>query len=300
MGSAVSITATIRALSNNYSYMLCNRTISIDCSKATYKGHWYLEPFVSPTLGISYVKFATAQTAFAVEVVEVSFEGHTYFLSGTEADYTTKCNACCGATPVLTPIDVPVYVAAADQCPVVTVTTTATYTFKFHLANVASGQTFTLSLFVNGVAGSPATSSALASPAAALTYANANWSAYGTWTIDDTNTLVLTTTVATPITLVRAMVNHDFCVAPTFPLTFDNITRDGDNGTTVTYTLPAAVTVSDNVALKAALSSPTNFFADGVLTTAVAGKLNYNGPGRPFLIKSGVTTVGTWTAGVCA
>lgn len=298
MGSAVSINAQIIAVGTNFAYATCETpsSIAIDCATAKVKGEWWMSPY--PCLkGICYQKLPATQTDFDIQVVEVeTSEGVTFYLNGTLSDYTAKCNACCGSTPVLTPIAVPVYIPNGTVCP----DSNGNYIFRFFVPTVGSTQTFTASIYVNGEAGSPATSSAVASPAALLVYALANWDAYGTWTIEDTNTLVLTTTSQTNVVVQTALVASDYCLAPTFPVTFDEITIVGNNGVDRTITLPAPVTASTNVQLAAALSSPVNYFADGTLTTAVAVKVNYNGTGQPKTISLAGVNKGTWVHAVCS
>ena len=155
-------------------------------------------------------------------------------------------------------------------------------------------------MFINGAVASPALSTTLASPAAALAYALSNWSAYGTWTLVDGNTLVLTSTTTTCLNAFVELQAEAYCLAPTFPVTFDTVKRSGDNGAVDTFTLPVAITASDNVALKAALTSPIDYFADGALGTTVTGKLDYLGTGVPIEIKLGAVSKGTWSAGACS
>jgi len=297
MGSAVSINAEIIAVGTDFAYVNCNpaQTVAIDCATATVKGEWWMSPY--PCLkGICYHKLPTSQTAFDIKVVEVETkEGVTYYLSGALTDYVDKCNSCCGTTPDLTPSTIPVYIPNGTICP----DADGNCVSNFRVPSVGSGQTFTASIYINGAAGSPATSSAVATPAALLVYALANWAAYGTWTLAN-NTLTLTSTSYCNVVVQLALVASDYCIAPTFPITFDEILRDGDNGATVTYTLPTPVTVANNVQLAAALSSPINYFADGTLTTAVATKVNYNGTGQPISIRLAGVVVNSWTHAVCS
>jgi hypothetical protein len=298
MGSAVSINAEIIAVGTDFAYVNCNpaQSVAIDCATATVKGEWWMSPY--PCLkGICFQKLPASQTAFDIKVVEVETkEGVTYYLSGALTDYVDKCNSCCGTTPNLTPSTIPVYIPNGTICP----DADGNYIFRFFIPTVGSTQTFTASIYIDGAAGSPATSSAVASPAALLTYALANWAAYGTWTIEDTNVLVLTSTSQSNVALTRALVASDYCLAPTFPVTFDEIIIVGNNGVDRTITLPAPVTAATNVQLAAALSSPVNYFADGTLTTAVAVKVNYNGTGQPKTIKLAGVLKGTWTHAVCS
>ena len=298
MGSAVSINAEIIAVGTDFAYVNCNpaQSVAIDCATATVKGEWWMSPY--PCLkGICYQKLPESQTDFDIKVVEVvTKEGVTYYLSGALTDYVDKCNSCCGTTPDLTPSTIPVYIPNGTVCP----DSDGNYIFRFFFPTVGSGQTFTAKIYINGAAGSPATSSAVASPAALLTYANANWSAYGVWTIEDTNVLVLTSTSQSNVVVTRQLVASDYCLAPTFPVTFDEITIVGNNGVDRTITLPAPVTAATNVQLAAALSSPVNYFADGTLTTAVAVKVNYNGTGQPKTISLAGVNKGTWTHAVCS
>lgn len=299
MGSAVSINAEIIAVGTNFAYATCETpsSVAIDCATAKVKGEWWMSPYAC-TKGVCYQKLPASQTAFDIQVVEVeTADGVTFYLNGTLADYTNKCNACCGTTPSLTPADpLPVFIPNGTVCP----DSNGNYIFRFFIPTVGSTQTFLASIYIDGAAGSPATSSALASPAAALAYANTNWSAYGTWTIEDTNMLVLTSTSQTNVVVQTALVASDYCLAPTFPVTFDEITIVGNNGVDRTITLPAPVTASTNVQLAAALSSPVDYFADGTLTTAVAVKVNYNGTGQPKTISLAGVNKGTWAHAVCS
>lgn len=295
--SAVSINAKIVAVGNNFSYVSCNpaQTIAIDCNKATVKGEWYMIPYPCQK-GICYQKAPTSQTAYDIKVVEVETEdGVTYYLNGALSDYTDKCNSCCGSTPELTAASIVPYVVHECIC----ADADGNYVFNWYIPTVGATQTFKLAIYIGGTAGSPALSTALASPAAALSYANSNWSAYGTWTLVG-NTLTLTSTSECDVALVNTLQASDYCLAPTFPVTFDEILRDGDNGATITYTLPAPVTCADNVALKAALTAPVNYFPDGTFSTAVSGKLGYNGTGMPVSIKLAGVGKGTWTHAVCS
>lgn len=294
----VTITATVAAIQQNTSYLQCSGTMKFDCSKAQVKGEWYLEPYLCME-GTCYRKVITSTNPGKIQVVEVENDGIVYFLRATLANYTDACNACCGLTPTLAPTDLPVWVA--DGC--ICANTAGNYIFKWRIRPVLTPQTFTLSIFINSVAGSPATSPVLTTAAGALAYAQTHWQAYGTWTLegDNADILVLTTTSQPCVILTQAFSSLDFCISPVFPLTFDTVTRDDGNGGTASYALPnGAVTVADNVALQAALTTPVNYFSDGVLTHAVSGKVQYYGSGTPGLLKLAGATVGTWSNISCS
>ncbi len=296
MGSAVSINAEIIAVGQNFSYVNCDpaTAVAIDCATAKVKGEWWMSPY--PCInGICYQKLPASQTDFDIQVVEVeTAAGVTFYLNGTLEDYVDKCNECCGSTPELTPIPIPVYIPNGTIC----ANDDGDYVFRFFVATVGSTQTFTAKIYINGALAG--TSTAVASPAALLVYALANWSAYGTWTISDTNMLILTSTSQSNVVVQTTLVASDYCLAPTFPVTFDEITLVGNNGVDRTITLPAPVTAATNVQLAAALSSPVNYFADGTLTTAVAVKVNYNGTGQPKTISLAGVNKGTWAHAVCS
>lgn len=296
--SQVSINAQVLGVDNNFSYLTCPTptTIAIDCSNATLMGQWYLEPYVSID-GISYKKYATSQSAKSIVVVEIVQNGVTMYLNGVYTDYVDKCNECCGSTPDLSPVAVPAFIPCEDICP----DSDGNYVFPFLIPTVGSAQTFTLKLYVNNVL--IGTSTALASPAAALAYANTNWSAQGVFTLstnDSQNTLILTSTSALCANIIRTLVEHTFCIAPTFPLTFDEVTLSGDNGVTTPFMLPnGAVTVANEDDLGVALTTPINYF-NGTFSSPTADKLTLVTTGNPKLLKNAGATVGTWTVGACA
>lgn len=293
--SNVAILATVLAVNGNTSYLLCSPRVTrtFNCENTILKGEWWLEPYICAS-GICYRKWATAAEAgdSAIQAVEVltALDGESFFLSGTIADYNAKCDLCCGSTPTLTPIAIPTWIPCTNIC----ADADGNYIFSSRVQTLASGQTMTLTFYADSTL--VGTSSAVASPAAALAYALANWDDYGTWSLNG-NTLILTSTTVQCATVIVALTEKSYCLTVSYPFTFDEITRSGDNGATISYPLDPAKTVANEAALDTLL---TPYFTDGTVTHAVSGKVQYTGTGRPFLLKLADSTVGTWTTAACS
>ncbi len=303
--SQVTIIASVVSVNGNFSYVLCDplTTVNLDCNKTTVLGEWFLEA-QNCNNGLCFGKFSEQNTeGTRIQVVEVlTDDGRALFLSGELSDYTDKCNDCCGSTPTLTPITIPPF----QMCDEICADASGNYVFQIYLPTLADNQTYTLTGIFNGAPASPTTSGPYDDPTDALAGVITDWSAYGDWTLVDGHILTLTSKTTTCAFLIAPLDKLDYCLTVDFPVTFDTIVRDDGNGGTKTITLDAPVTAAANTSLAAALQHALvggvyiNPFSDGTLTTAMPGKINYEGTGRPITIKLGVTTVGTWTTAACS
>lgn len=154
---------------------------------ATILGEFWLVPVeIRGRLGYYKPVISTTKpTIDSVKSVKVQANnGFTYFVAlldtGTAADFANACEACCGATPPAMPdVTVPNLYPEQNGCQD---PTTLQYSYFFLVPALAAGKQYSVYGSSNGAALAPDPGvTHFASVAAFITWANANWAAYGTF-----------------------------------------------------------------------------------------------------------------------
>lgn len=276
-----------------------DKQVSINCAQITTPP---VQAWITPNPSFTGYNFPTftepsPATAFDIKVVQVSVGTDTYRLSGDVDQFISLCNQCCDAesytlTPIaytpLTTQSAPVYVDNGD-C-----TCSSFYYFRLP-EDSETPKAYTVKFYCNGVL--IGTSSSFTTVAAALAYAQANWGAYGTWTLTDS---VLTlenaaTPVCTHASVTVTFTTRDYCLDIHLlnGLTFDTYVTDGYSAATGTI----AISATGAAALVVALQP---FVSDGTLTAYSANRIHYSGTGLPQSLKLGAATIASFSAGTCA
>ncbi len=272
-----------------------DKQVSINCSQITQPP---VQAWIVPNPSYTGYNFPTYTTpvpgtAFDIEVVEVKIGTDTYRLSGVLSQFVDLCNQCCDDESfVLTPV---AYTPLVNQqSPILTDNgdCTCSSTYNFRLPADGGGKAYTLKFYCNGTL--IGTSSSFTTVAAALAYAVANWSAYGTWTLSGS---ILILTNGDPATCEHASVvvtytSRYYCISLSglSGLTF-NIYRTGNVDVAIgthTISTPAAF-----------VTQMQPFVGDGILT-AHTSSVEYHGTGLPQAIKLDAATIASFAAGGCS
>jgi hypothetical protein len=216
-------------------------------------------------------------TVDAVNVLRVkdNSSGQTYFIalqdSQNAGTFTSACNGCCGSTPdISTGVVIPPIDAEICICP--DVTTTDTYTFKAPIPANPNSLTLSLVGSFNNAAGTPAPNASYADAAAILTWVQANWSAYGTWSLQATNTLLqLVTTTVTCANIDIELIPAVYCF--TYPAASTTVDGIKIGGSIVTF---PAITFT-NATPQALVDAISPYLIGTLDSTSIAGKLQYTG-----------------------
>lgn len=273
--------------------------VSINCAQITQPPvQCWIVPNPSFT-GYNFPQFTapSPSSAFDIECVQVKIGTDTFRLSGLLSELIELCNQCCEAdsftlTPIaytpLTPQAAPVFIDNGD-C-----TCSSFYYFRLP-ADSDTPKAFTIKFYCNGVL--IGTSSTFTTVAQALAYAQANWAAYGTWTLDGA-VLTLenaTNPVCTHANLVVTYTTRTYCLDIHLlnGLTFNQYVTDGF----VSETGTIAISSTGATALVAQLQP---FVGDGTLTAYSLNRVLYTGTGLPQALKLNGSTIATFTSGTCA
>lgn len=203
MSSVAFVNSTQVIQMNEISYGACPRTENIPCEGTQIQGLWWAEPTVyggavngyKILKGDSRTNYAKPSTD-SIRVIRVYniVNDYTYYLAvadgDTESVFVDRCNACCGTTPVMPTVTIPAPIIEDAPCPDVP-NGTPTYTFNFAIPANPNSLKLALDNFTfNGVAGTPtpvAPPTGYVSAATILTWVQANWGAYGTWSLQNTS-----------------------------------------------------------------------------------------------------------------
>lgn len=220
--------------------------------------------------------------------------GRTMWILGTLAQYTDLANACCGTTGTMDSVSIPSVATIEDTCGITPLLPGSTvYPMAAAFSGpLLSGQKVQLSGNKDGVAFSPAPLTAgYASRDAALTWANSNWSAYGTFVAVGDYGIRLDANFRRG-NFGLELLAQPYCMTVVAGNTFNQV-QDGNNITTLdqTYTVATAQQVIDII---------SSYFADGTLTAFSSTKINYSGTNKPGGILLNGVAVTSFTAGACA
>jgi hypothetical protein len=173
---------------NNVQYFDTVKNEHVNCGPGTLTEGlvWFVPVIVKGRLKNYRPVIQTAKpTADSVRAVRVkdTETGNTYYLAlgdaALDTDFSTICNACCSATSNNLPaVTVPNPLLEEYGC---TNATTGNYEYVYVAPSLVAGEVYRAEGSLEGVAFTGALAGGHASVAAFVTWANTNWSAYGTW-----------------------------------------------------------------------------------------------------------------------
>lgn len=298
MANTVKVTVVMK---NGLDFTSCPQVVHLPCPAGTViSGNQY---YINSNDEQTYWNYPTTTEAVSpavgFEVVKVNVGFDEYFVVGDSLEPSATlgdelarlCNTCCGDTepeltfddgiPTLNPTSGGI---STQDC----ATGDCTYLYLDLLPANADGLAYTLTFSRNGTT---STSTTFTTIAAALAYAQANWSASGTWSLDG-NVLKLTGSSYTNASISHNLVAQSFCLTLVASDEFNQVTNNG-----VTTNLGSTIVFTNVADLIPFISA---YFADGTLTAFSTTKLNYSGTGVPGTIKMDGVVVRTWATGACA
>lgn len=185
---------------------------SIPCTSEV-MGFFWMVPIVQGNRVIGYdtlnANSATKPSPDAVKILRVkdAIDANTeYGIAVLDADgvtsntFVNNCNGCCGSTPVMPTVTIPTPIL---QLPAQTVVD-GVHTFVFPFPANPNGLLYSIPFpWFNGAAGTPAYApTGITTAAQFVTWADANWGAYGEWSSSgDIVTLASTSTDDIPVLL---------------------------------------------------------------------------------------------------
>lgn len=251
-----------------------------------------------------YLKILIPQskpTLDSIRILIVESEGSIYWIvltdDGTTDTLVSRCNGCCGSTPVMPAVVIPP--PLNEICPCLDAGGT-TRTFVWPLPYNPNALAMMLYGTFDGVAGTPPYSGGgLANGAAVLAYLLANWTAYGTWTLTS-GVLKLVSTTVKCASMYFPIIPAVYCFSfPVGTTTADSIVI----GSSTVMFPGGAITFSsaDPMGLQYVLSQLLSGSTIG-LTTGSPSKLTYTGLQVPVKLQNAGVDVsgGAFTAGACS
>ena len=197
MASVAYVTSDQVLMENEQQNVDCPVSVQLPCASIQPQGTAWLVPIVnSGGILIGYnINHDTAKpTPDSVNTVRLwdKERNVTYWAAIDDADDETvfidRCNACCGATPVMPTVTIPAPIT--EDCPCAD--SDGNYTFFFPVPDNPNTLDFLITNGTfNGVAGTPTPAAGgYANIAAVLTFlqtAVTGWAAYGTWSLVNSN-----------------------------------------------------------------------------------------------------------------
>lgn len=196
MSSVAFVTSNQVVRINEQDYAECLQSAQVPCEDTITQGTAWAVPVVSAAgllAGYDMVISATKPQSDAINTVRVWNKTRkiTWFLaigdSDTEAAFVDKCNACCGATPVMDTVTIPS--PLVEDCPCADSDGNYTWLFPFPTNDIPLDYLLTGFTFNGATPPTPA-AGGYASKAAVLTFvqtAVTGWAAYGTWSLEGDN-----------------------------------------------------------------------------------------------------------------
>lgn len=200
----------------------CPQAVQIECDNSKVEGTAWLVPVVRMGRVISYdVSLAASKPSpDSIHCVRIKdrLKEQTYFIviadNADESVFIDQCNACCGDTPAMPYVSIPVAYAEESPCP----DADGYYEFLIPMPSNPNSLKYLLPLGVfNGAAASVTPSgSGYASTAALLTFLNTattGWGDYGTWSYLNSNkTLKLRSNVVKTAAVQVSLLTVSYCM----------------------------------------------------------------------------------------
>lgn len=242
------------------------------------------------------VKDTSDNTEYGFAVVDTDQVSTT----SPPSQFAYLCDGVGGILPVMPTVTIPVPIMQSNPQ-----TTAANGDNTFIFAFPANPNALLYSIlypWFNGVAPTtPYAPSGITTVAQFITWANANWSTYGTWTSASTNTakLVSPTSAGTPV----AKAGFDVSLTPVHYCITLNASPDPVNGIKISgAVMPITPLSAGRTNRQALIDAIKKYFPTGVFTTAVVNKIDLYTTQVPQTITyNGSDVAGlTWTLGACS
>lgn len=313
MSSVAFVTSNQVLAINELDYGTCPQSAQIPCEDTITQGLAWAVPVTQNGVlyGYEISTVVDKPQSDAVHVVRIWNRTLkiTWFAAigdnDTEAAFVDKCNACCGATPVMTTVTIPN--PLVQECPCAD--EDGNYVYKIPMPSNPNSLALIIAGKFNGVDGVPAPAATYADAAALLTFLNTavtGWDAYGTWTYEGAGnaTLVLTSTTVLCAQIEVTLETASYCFEiPGTPTLVDGIDMDND-GDTVNTSFPQ-ISFDDTTAAsrQAIVDALTPYLIGDLEVVLDAGSyfLKYTGVQKPLnLTIGGVLVAATaFSTGAC-
>lgn len=280
--------------------------VEIPCTGAKLVDIVWMRPLVKDGIVVEYQTIidtaANKPTPDSIRIGVIDTGGNRYYAvladNATDSVFTNACNACCGSTPTLA--DVAIFPPIVQDCPCADAS--GNYIWDWPLPYNPNTLAMLIGGTFDGAAATPAyTSTGFANAAALLTWVQANWGAYGTWSLTVSSTVLHLTSTTTKCAGVNIpLVPAVYCLS--LPADHSALLIDGiDIGGTVSLFPSGPISVSDSN--PSALQFALNGFLVGTVTV-VAGaptKIAYVGYQAPVALRynGGAVSGGSFTSGAC-
>lgn len=287
---------------NGHQLSQCSPTKAISCDSSSVEGLEWFVPDMEASIfrGYKRVIQTSKPTPDSVRVLRVRAEGQTYWIvvndNADGSEFADACNECCeNGTPTIASPAIPALLQEDEVC----ADSNGDYVHYAQIPTIIAGQKITIGGTIAGAAlvfDTPIDTAGYATAADLLAFLLTDAESYGTWSLEGSapnQYLKLVTTEANKKAGIQVgYVSAPFCTgAITLPVTFDTVIHNG-----ITNSIQSVTAQTEAEVILAVAS----IFADGNLTSTVAGKIGYTGSGIPGTIKLGATTKATFSAGVCA
>lgn len=287
-------------------------TRDVNCDQTVIVGAYWRIPIVS---GATISKYeyvqavnSTPPTLDSIKVLRVKFKHDTYEMAIDPTDYITTtdqfaslCDGLGGSLAVMPVITLPFPIF--QDGPTATDPTTGTKTFTFPFPINPLGLLYSIPWpWFNGTApGTPYAPAGITTPAGFVTWANANWSVYGTWASSG-NIVTLSNPISASIVLTKAglgvsLTPAAWCLDITAFSTGQVITGI-QFGTAPIINFPAIY--PSNTSYQTIISAIQPYFEDGaMLVSTVTNKITITTTSATPKLINGTTVEATATAGTC-
>lgn len=290
---------------NNILRLTCGQ-IAIPCDVEVQGIEWLVPIIYNGRLnGYDRAIQTTKPSPDSIKTIRVLSKGKrdTYWIAINDADgikkFTDNCDGCCGDTPAMDAVTIPVAITEDRAC----ADDTGHYTYYFALPPNPNGFDYLVSDSYNGAYGTPAyvLDTAIDTPAEVLTWFQANRGNSGAnvWSLVSTNKilkLVSTNVVSAGVNI--TLNPATFCMPiPSTATTFDSVTIGG-------VSVPVPATTLSRLNPQAVIDRLRDYMP-GMFTIITLASPNdfphiqFTGKVVPTVLQLAGVTKGTFAAGAC-
>lgn len=286
---------------------LCQKLVS--CDNAKVLGFEWFTPIVNDGLlsGYRNVVLNEKPTPDSIKTIKVQVDGRMMNIAVADnapiTDFSDACNACCDNGTVTLAAPVVPQIRYEEQ---ICIGIDNLYRISAFIPFTYAGQRLQLGMLTcNGdIKNNPAFPvNGFADKTAMLTFLTTNYAALGTFALQLSNGgvgpnagdfLTLASLICASASLSVELLKQNFCATVTFPLIYKGYKTNAKANVVFAETKTATN-------MQELIGQLGSYFPDGLLTSPVAGKLNYYGIGVPekILAANGTSTAATFTAGAC-
>lgn len=215
-------------------------------------------------------------------------------------EFAYLCDGTGGTLPVMPTVTIPIPILQSDPA---STDTDGTTNFVFPFPLNPNGLEYAIPYpWFNGVAPTtPYAPSGITTAAQFVTWANSNWSDYGTWASPTTNIVTLASATTDTIPVTKA--GMEITLTPTSYCLTLNASPDAVNGIKISGTVFAITPLSAGRTNRQALiDAIKHLFPGATFSTAVSTKINILTTQLPQTITYNGSNVSglTWVAGACS